>query len=106
MDTDPTPQPDEAAAGARGGATPTDSQLRRERDELREALLGAERDLVAMRQLEADLAEVRSLWDSELRDVAEDRDRWRGRYEAVVGSSSWRLTQPLRDLAERLRGPR
>jgi SAM-dependent methyltransferase len=79
--------------------------LRAERDQLRAALVAAERDMAHVHQLEVELAEVSRLAE-ELRDVEVDRDRWLNRYEIVVNSTTWKLTGPLRKVMDSLRNSR
>jgi hypothetical protein len=38
-----------------------------------------------------------------LADAERERDDWRARFDDVVNSSSWRLTEPLRALKRRFR---
>jgi hypothetical protein len=38
-----------------------------------------------------------------LADAERERDEWRARFEEVVHSKSWRLTEPLRALKRRFR---
>jgi hypothetical protein len=38
-----------------------------------------------------------------LADAERERDEWKARFDDVVNSSSWRLTEPLRALKRRFR---
>ncbi len=57
-----------------------------------------QRTLKSVAALEETLAERNRLWEELNRAKAEQRaeDHWRFMYEQVVGSSSWRVTRPLR----------
>jgi hypothetical protein len=47
----------------------------------------------------ADLGEL----ERKLAVAERERDEWKARFEDVVNSSSWRLTEPLRALKRRFR---
>ena len=82
-----------------GGERAQDAEvelLRGEVEELRRQLASGEAELARFTELEASLASAAAA-------LALHEDL-RARHDSVIGSSSWRLTRPLRLLAARLRG--
>lgn len=88
------------------------SQSQREMDQLRNQLARAESELARLPELDAQLRELLDVNDGLLRlnhelqlrqTHVQDLEEIAGRYAVLVGSSSWKLTRPLRQIAALLR---